>query len=236
MKPDRDQLLAYALGQLSAAEEAQIEAALDADPALRAELHADLAALSLLAEDLDLSGVEVPPDAGDRLLARVRAEEQAGPARQAPAPPAPLPAAPPSTPLPPPAPRRPAWRLPAALGLAAALALAFVLLSRPEADPAARYAGLPGAVQQTIEASGQTLGTLVRLPDGRVYVQLTRPLPPGRTYQLWQIQGQTPVSLGTFGEGGLLVTLPAGATVAVSVEPPGGSPQPTTEPLFVQQV
>ncbi|MBB5233629.1 anti-sigma factor [Deinococcus budaensis] len=234
MKPDRDQLLAYALGQLPAAEAAQVEAALDADPALRADLRADLDALSLLAEDLDLGGVEVPLDAGARLLARVQAEEAAGPARIQPTPP---PAAASSAPPPtPPAPRRPAWRLPAVLGLVAALALAFALFSRPDADPAARYAGQPGAVQRAIEVNGETLGTLVRLPDGGVYVRLTRPLPPGRTYQLWQLQGQTPVSLGTFGEGGLLVTLPAGATVAVSVEPPGGSPQPTTQPLFVQQI
>lgn len=227
MKPDRDQLLAYALGQLPAAEAAQFEAALEADPALRAELRADLDALGLLVDDLDLSTVEVPEDAGERLLARVRAERGDAPP---PVQPIPAPEAPAFVPA-----RRPAWRLPAALALAAAVALAFALLSRPEADPAARYAQVPGAVERTVEAGGQTLGRLVRLPDGQVYVHLSRPVPAGRSYQLWQIRDGSPVSLGTFQEG-LLVTLAAGATVAVSVEPPGGSPQPTTEPLFVQQI
>ena len=42
------------------------------------------------------------------------------------------------------------------------------------------------------------------------------------------------MSLGVFGQDVLTAALPQGASVAVSVEPPGGSPQPTTTPLFVQ--
>lgn len=216
MKPDRDELLAYALGTLPPADAARVEAALDADPALRAELRADLDALSQLLADLDLGAVTVPEDAGERLLARVRAER-----REA----APAPAAA----------SRPAWRVPAVLALAAALALAFFLLSRATVDPAERYARLPGAVEQPLEAQGARLGTLVRLPDGRVYVSLSRPLEPGRTYQLWQIEDGSPVSRGVFQEA-LLVSLPPGATIAVSVEPLGGSPQPTTSPLFVHKL
>ncbi len=73
-------------------------------------------------------------------------------------------------------------------------------------------------------------------------------LPPaeaGRTYQLWGIpEGQSPVSLGTFntGTGGevtVLLTVPPGVDVqdsdlsAVTDEPAGGSPQPTTTPFLV---
>lgn len=65
---------------------------------------------------------------------------------------------------------------------------------------------------------------------------------PGRTYQLWGIRGtDAPVSLGTFdtdAAGAALVTLTAGAAVdfdvsAITDEPAGGSPQPTTQPFLV---
>lgn len=68
------------------------------------------------------------------------------------------------------------------------------------------------------------------------------PLAEGRTFQLWGIRGdEAPVSLGTFdtdAEGDALVTLPATATEdydvsAVTDEPAGGSPQPTTQPFLV---
>lgn len=64
----------------------------------------------------------------------------------------------------------------------------------------------------------------------------------GRTYQLWVIpQGAAPVSAGTFavnafGGSSLARMLPAGlatvAAVAVTEEPDGGSPGPTTTPLL----
>uniref|UniRef100_UPI0028698877 anti-sigma factor n=1 Tax=Deinococcus sp. TaxID=47478 RepID=UPI0028698877 len=108
---------------------------------------------------------------------------------------------------------------------------------RPSGDPLSQYAGTPGAVSTPVLAGGQALGTLVRLPDGRVYVHLDRPARTGQTYQLWQIRAGVPVSLGVFDGAGLLTSaLPPEATVAVTVEPPGGSPQPTTKPLFAQSV
>lgn len=238
MNVDRDQVLASALGQLSPAEEAEVQAALRADPALRAQWQADQDALTLLLNELDLEKVQVPADAEERLLARLRAEEgrlagspaavppgtEAAPATALPVPERPVERA-----------ARPAWWLAVPLGLAAALALLFAL--RPPADPLQQYAGRPGAVSREVTAGGQTLGTLVRLPDGRVFVKLRRPADAGRTYQLWQIQGGKPVSLGVFGEQGVLTApLPQGATLAVSVEPPGGSAQPTTQPLFAQDI
>ncbi len=69
-------------------------------------------------------------------------------------------------------------------------------------------------------------------------------LPPaaqGRTYQLWGIEtGKPPVSLGTFntdssGRALASVAVPAGLRIAVTAvtdEPSGGSPQPTTTPFL----
>jgi anti-sigma-K factor RskA len=72
------------------------------------------------------------------------------------------------------------------------------------------------------------------------------PAPAGRTYQLWAIASATsaPVSLGTFntttdGVGRLAVRLPQGTTIAIGAvteEPEGGSPQPTTQPFLVGQL
>ena len=78
---------------------------------------------------------------------------------------------------------------------------------------------------------------------GRIVIAASS-LPPaasGRTYQLWGIAtGRPPVSLGTFNtdaNGSALATLalPAGLRVAVTAvtdEPTGGSPQPTTTPFL----
>lgn len=237
MKVERDHLLASALGQLSPSEEAGVQAALRADPALQAEYQAHLEALALLLDDLDLEAVDVPAHAEDRLLARVRAEagdidapapamaresgevSPAGPATEAAAANRP----------------RLAWWLAAPLGLAAALAVFFAL--RPPADPLQQYAATPGAVSRQVTADGQSIGALVRLPDGRVFVKLSRPAQAGRTYQLWRIADGQPVSLGVFGDQGVLTApIPQNTTLAVSVEPPGGSSQPTTTPLFDQPI
>ena len=66
--------------------------------------------------------------------------------------------------------------------------------------------------------------------------------PDGRTYQLWGIPtGGTPRSLGTFdtdstGRVRLMMPVPAGAAMdvaAITEEPAGGSPQPTSQPILV---
>ena len=78
---------------------------------------------------------------------------------------------------------------------------------------------------------------------GRIVIAASS-LPPaaqGRIYQLWGIEtGKAPVSLGTFNtdsSGRALASLavPAGLRVAVTAvtdEPSGGSPQPTTTPFL----
>ena len=78
---------------------------------------------------------------------------------------------------------------------------------------------------------------------GRIVIAASS-LPPaarGRTYQLWGIEtGRPPVSLGTFntdasGRALASVAIPPGLRIAVTAvtdEPSGGSPQPTTTPFL----
>jgi anti-sigma-K factor RskA len=64
------------------------------------------------------------------------------------------------------------------------------------------------------------------------------PAPRGKTYEAWVIPaGQAPRPAGLFPGGGssslrLRGTVPPNAVVAVTREPAGGSPAPTTQPIF----
>jgi anti-sigma-K factor RskA len=76
-----------------------------------------------------------------------------------------------------------------------------------------------------------------------VLVAQLPPLRPGRVYQLWRIQdGSNPASAGIFRvnpQGYVTAALPPGQlpqmgeTIAVTDEPDGGSPGPTSDPLIV---
>ncbi|HJU75858.1 MAG TPA: anti-sigma factor [Gemmatimonadaceae bacterium] len=93
----------------------------------------------------------------------------------------------------------------------------------------------PAARMYWNRTTGEVILAAFQLPPAR----------PGRTYQLWGIaRGGTPVSLGTFntvasGEGRHTAKTPAGLTIAIGAvteEPEGGSPQPTSTPFLVGQV
>ncbi|CAM3958407.1 anti-sigma factor domain-containing protein [Deinococcus marmoris] len=237
-----DDLIALALGTLSPQDEARVQAALQADPALRAEYRSDMATLHALPERLPPG--QVPQGAADRLMARLSAERPAQLARIT-APSANVPFSevrPPSGSESAATPNRNNWTPGpgllglGTLGLAAALALFFAL--RPPADPLTRYAGMPGAVSQPLTGADKSqIGQVVRLRDGTAFLYLSAAPPQGQVYQLWKIEGQTPVSLGVIdGQGQLVQDAPDGLTLAVSVEPPGGSEQPTTTPILVQQL
>jgi anti-sigma-K factor RskA len=84
-------------------------------------------------------------------------------------------------------------------------------------------------------------------PRERVVVLTTFDLPranPGRTYQLWAIEpGHAPVSLGTFNpsrpQESIALKTPENVNIAVAAvteEPAGGSPQPTSTPFLAGQL
>jgi len=68
------------------------------------------------------------------------------------------------------------------------------------------------------------------------------PVPEGKTYQIWVIRGGTPQPSGLFEPKGdsiaaVVETPVEGAdAVAVTVEPEGGSKEPTTDPMLVGEV
>jgi anti-sigma-K factor RskA len=63
-------------------------------------------------------------------------------------------------------------------------------------------------------------------------------IPEGRTCQIWVIKGDVPESGGLFQPGGTETAAPItaptrkGDTIAITVEPAGGSKQPTTDPVL----
>lgn len=91
-------------------------------------------------------------------------------------------------------------------------------------------------------------GYMLLRPDDREAFLSTAelaPLPQGQTYQLWLINGDQPESAGIFstdaqGVGYVRVQAqqPLGAyqAVGISVEPAGGSKQPTTTPIVLSQI
>ena len=96
-------------------------------------------------------------------------------------------------------------------------------------DPAAQRLALTSP-------SGQTQATAAVLPDGTGYV-VSEAMPTlriGRTYQLWSIVSGRAMSAGLMGShpGVTKFRLADHASVlAVTVEPAGGSVQPTSEPV-----
>ena len=61
-----------------------------------------------------------------------------------------------------------------------------------------------------------------------------RALSGKRVYQLWAVHGDTPTSAGVIKDlqAGAAMAIPSeGTTVAITVEPEGGSEQPTTAPF-----
>lgn len=95
------------------------------------------------------------------------------------------------------------------------------------------------------DATSDGGGTVVFLPDERRAVVLGDELPAldaGHTYQMWEIDQQSPVSLGLMradasGRGTAVVAFDSSrpAILAITIEPAGGSTQPTTPPILSAQ-
>jgi anti-sigma-K factor RskA len=238
-----DLLAAYAVDALEPAEIAQVSRLL----AERPELRAILAELRAAADQLPYALPEAapPPELRQRVLDRATGR---APARSLAAPVA----------L---ARRARVWVL--TLGALAAVAVVAAVLGWAQlagvrgelADARAAVAAMQGeigqlqaqvAAAQRVLASldGDGSGAILETRDGTtVFVAQLPPLEPGRVYQLWRIQGDNaPASAGVFtvdargfGQTALAIDQQphAGDTVAVTNEPDGGSPGPTTQPLIV---
>ena len=249
MTVDQDMLISYALGHLTPQDEVEVVRHLEAHPE-DAALVSDY--LESLADFALLLAPETLPETGEAdLLARIRGETPPAttPVTQ-PVTESETPVTPPEPtrspdPEPPPVivvptpPRRNIWWL-AGLGAAAVAALLYFGIL-PLVDPDVtytreleQYQAEPGAVSYTLTQEGQAepLGTLVRLQNGRVFVSLETPPAENRVYQAWNI-GDAAVSLGTFTDRSFLsqAEVPVGNTFGLTLEPPGGSDQPTTTPL-----
>lgn len=87
-----------------------------------------------------------------------------------------------------------------------------------------------------VETSHGPLRVATSASEGEMAVDTSglRTLDTGHVYQLWSIANGKPVSVGILEEpgGGAAMAMPdAGTQVAITVEPSGGSSQPTTDPI-----
>ncbi|HIZ35240.1 MAG TPA: anti-sigma factor [Candidatus Ruania gallistercoris] len=94
------------------------------------------------------------------------------------------------------------------------------------------------AVLVTAPVTGGGHAAMVRSADGALVALRDLPALTDRDYQLWLIEDDVPSSAGVLSARDGLATAqvsdtPAGAALAVTIEPTGGSTQPTSDPVVV---
>jgi anti-sigma-K factor RskA len=211
-----DQIAAYALNALSAAERAEVEALL----ARSAQAQALLARYQALFGGLGaLAPYRAAPEgAAERFQARLAAEiAQTKPRRR--------------------------FSLRLILSAAAIIAIALgILLLSTQRDDLAALLNDPRAVRVELTPQDAVAGAvrLIALPntDQGVLVAELPPPAPDRQYQLWFILSETDIRSGGVLEGTqpLRVRVPDPSrayTLGITLEPRGGSQQPTSAPLFI---
>jgi anti-sigma-K factor RskA len=246
MRPDIHTLTgAYAVDALPEDERDHFEAHLEECDACAqevAELQATAARLGGMVSE------QPPPDLRSRVLAEIDQTRQVGPVARGPA----------RDEL---AARRarPRWQTTVLAPAAAIVAILAVGLSVLVADLSDRIEELETANAQVVEVlSAQDAETItVEAEDGsfaRVVVAASRgeavfvadgmpALSPEETYELWLIGDEGPVPAGLFdvdehGRATQLLTgdLQQAAAIGVTVEPAGGSPEPTSDPVMVVEL
>jgi anti-sigma-K factor RskA len=118
-----------------------------------------------------------------------------------------------------------------------ALAVAVVGLVLWSVSLRSDLSSLHGDLQHARVARMGALGSVVTSSSGRSTLFASVPAAPaGKTYEAWVIHGKVAVPAGIFQGGGklqLVLTTPArpGDVIAITVEPAGGTRQPTTAPI-----
>jgi anti-sigma-K factor RskA len=169
--------------------------------------------------------VDPPSDLRARVLASVEPVVGAAPA----------PAEPVSEPVTP-APRRPrfAWWPRVSAVAVPALGVAVVALAIWGASQRNRVSSLESSLQHAQVTRVGSLGSAVTKAGGQTTLFASiRSAPSGKTYEAWVIRGKVPIPAGIFEGGGTLelrLTQAAkpGDVIAITVEPAGGTKQPTT--------
>lgn len=148
--------------------------------------------------------------------------------------------------------RRSSWFTPNAwTAIAAAIAIIAIgagvwALSIAGGSDADEFASSATAFRDLTDEDGERVGTLVYFEDDGQAVVFIENLPEagdGKSYQMWAVEGGTPVSLavmdeGTAGEVVSVVPVDASSvdSLAITVEPAGGSDQPTAAPVFTAEI
>ncbi|BDD94334.1 anti-sigma-K factor RskA [Pandoraea cepalis] len=217
----------YALGVLSAAERRELEQAADANPLIQATLHQWQSRIARLAEDVE--PIAPPPRVWQRIQRDLGAVPDA-----------------PRTAHP-----RPAtwwdnlrlWRwvgLGASLAALALLAVNVVTLMPSRSPPAVTANAYMVSTIARQDGVAHWTATVDRRRSSMVVVPVVKPvIAAGRATELWLIpRNAKPIPLGVFASDQpasmtlspqILAQMDSNAVLAVSVEPPGGSPtgQPT---------
>lgn len=240
--PAHELLAAYALDAVDDSERSSVEQLVADDPAARRELDEYREVVATFTSD------ERPPAAlRDQVLAQVAAQSVRPPAQ-------PPHHAAPSTPVRTSHRRgRPLRRRLAALGAAAAVVVAVAVPTtiaiqsvssqrelEAQADTIAQMLADPDARILTADMDGGgEVSALVS--SGHVMLSASGMADPGQDqdYQLWAIDGDVIRSAGlirpTGGSASALIAAAPGTTLAVTLEPAGGSAQPTSDPLVAVQ-
>ena len=104
-----------------------------------------------------------------------------------------------------------------------------------------RVVTAPDAQTEHMPASGGGTVTVVVSAKYRAAVVTSRDMPAltaSRVYQVWVMKGSAARSVGLLGRGGSVLagSVAPGDKIGITVEPAGGTSQPTTAPVVVMPV
>jgi anti-sigma-K factor RskA len=221
---DRDELLEYVMGGLTPEREKEVAAYLRQHPEEAAWVRDMFETVSAVA--LDQESVTVPASAESDLLKRIRKEAEAKGKV--------------SSKLSEREKRGP--RFWGQLGLGLALGVALFFIGQRFLFPAAptlaerleQTCNESGVICEALtDANGAAIGTLAKRPDNTLLVVMNEAPPAGQVYQGWEIAESGITSAGVYDGRVLEIMEPLadGTTFGVTLEPPGGSPQPTSNPI-----